>query len=110
MREIGESEGPFDIVVDDGSHQPKHIITTFEALYPFLKDEGHYFVEDVQTSYVPSYGGSFDLGAGGTTMNYFRALVDNVNHVYLKRQRIVADVQYPLQEICFYRHLIAMKK
>jgi len=38
--------GPFDIIVDDGSHIAEHIISAFETLYPLLKDDGLYIVED----------------------------------------------------------------
>ena len=48
----------FDIIIDDGSHQAKHIIASFNFLFPCLNDNGIYVIEDLQTSYFPRYGGS----------------------------------------------------
>jgi len=36
-----------DFIIDDGSHNYKDIIKTFEILYPRLKDGGIYFIEDL---------------------------------------------------------------
>lgn len=46
----------FDIVLDDGSHLPHHQIASIEHLWPHLRDGGVYIVEDLHTSYWPSYG------------------------------------------------------
>jgi len=48
----------FDIIIDDGSHVCSHIIKTFGVLFNYLKDDGLYICEDLQTSYWPRYGGS----------------------------------------------------
>lgn len=47
-----------DIVIDDGSHMAGHIPTTFEVFWPALRPGGLYVVEDLSTSYYPSYGGA----------------------------------------------------
>jgi len=51
--------GPLDIIVDDGSHKISHQITSFEALWPFVKKGGYYVIEDTQTSYMTKY---LDMG------------------------------------------------
>jgi hypothetical protein len=38
--------GPFDIVIDDGSHKCQDMITSFECLFPMLPAGGLYFIED----------------------------------------------------------------
>jgi len=57
-----------DIVIDDGSHMAGHIPTTFGVLWPALRSGGLYVVEDLSTSYYPSYGGAArptpDTGVG----------------------------------------------
>ncbi len=52
--------GPFDVVIDDGSHQPQHITTSFLNLYPGLTDNGIYIVEDTQLAFRPEVGGNND--------------------------------------------------
>jgi hypothetical protein len=43
--------GPFDIIIDDGSHQVEHQLISFAALFPYLKAGGIYVLEDLQTSH-----------------------------------------------------------
>ena len=48
--------GPFDLIIDDGSHKSSHIIASFNILFgPGLKDSGIYFVEDLHANYWPSW-------------------------------------------------------
>lgn len=69
--------GPFDLIVDDGSHQNAHQILTFQTLFPLLKDGGIYVVEDTCTSYWAQFGGG--LKKEGTCTEYFKGLIDEVN-------------------------------
>lgn|SRR5690606_26500720 len=81
LETIHEKSGPFDIVIDDGSHINEHVILTFEILFPLLKDGGIYVIEDTQTAYWESYGGdSHDLRNQKTLMNFFKNLTDGLNH------------------------------
>jgi hypothetical protein len=51
--QVGIKHGPFDIIVEDGSHMWEHQITTLRTLFPFVKQDGIYIVEDLQTNYGP---------------------------------------------------------
>jgi hypothetical protein len=37
----------FDIIIDDGNHDPKYQIKTLRNLFPKLKDNGVYIIEDI---------------------------------------------------------------
>lgn len=39
--------GPFDIIIDDGSHASHHQQISFATLFPYLADGGLYIVEDL---------------------------------------------------------------
>ena len=81
LTEIGEEYGPFDFIIDDGSHLNSDQIESFRILWPFVKDHGTYIIEDVQTSYWPAFGGGH-VGSGNyahSCMSYFKGLVDSVN-------------------------------
>jgi tetratricopeptide (TPR) repeat protein len=46
MAAVGQKYQP-DIIIDDGSHQADHILITFQALYPSLREGGLYLIEDL---------------------------------------------------------------
>jgi hypothetical protein len=52
LRRVVDEFGPFDLIMDDGSHHSSHIIASFNNLYAHgLKDTGIYFVEDLHANY-----------------------------------------------------------
>ncbi len=40
-------QGPFDVIVDDGSHRSEHIMATFNHMFPKLRPGGVYIIEDL---------------------------------------------------------------
>jgi hypothetical protein len=97
--------GVVDIIIDDGSHLNEHVVKTFEILFPRLAPRGIYAVEDTQTSYWidvdgVDWGGSSDLNAQHTSMNYFKSLVDGLNY-----EEFQLDDYVPTY---FDRHIVAM--
>ncbi len=78
---IAIEEGPFDIVIDDGSHVNAHQILTFERLFPHVKAGGIYVVEDVLTSYSSGFGGKpVNEQDRATCMGLFTELALYLNH------------------------------
>ena len=61
LDEFAKEYGPFDIIIDDGSHFTDHILTTFNSLYKFLRSEGCYVIEDMGTTYMKSFSGEPDI-------------------------------------------------
>jgi len=52
LREVVDEFGPFDVILDDGSHRSSHMIDTFRYLFPnALADGGIYLVEDIHANY-----------------------------------------------------------
>ena len=103
--------GPFDFVIDDGSHVNAHQIESFHILWPFVKDGGWYVVEDVQTSYWPSFGG----GAPGSPrhasscISFFKSLADSVNECeFLERPGV--ETAPSIGHIAFHHNLIVLRK
>ena len=85
---LSRDDGPFDIVVDDGSHRNAHQIFTFQHLWDALGDGGLYVIEDVQTAFWPGvvegvqWDGAFVLDPAFrlTCFGYFLELAKYVNH------------------------------
>lgn len=51
LRRLVDAHGPFDLIVDDGSHVWTDQIVSLETLFPTLAPGGLYILEDVHTSY-----------------------------------------------------------
>lgn len=74
---VAASHGPFDVIIDDGSHMGDHVIFTLRRLFPHLKPGGVYVVEDLAVAYSEEYGGG-TVGAAGTQVSLLKNLVDDV--------------------------------
>jgi hypothetical protein len=110
---LARETGPFDFVIDDGSHMNGHQIETFRILWPFVKDGGAYIVEDVQTSYWPSYGGGVlgTPGHGRSCMSFFKALADSVNlSEFLAPPPADAVLERTVGSIAFHHNLIVLTR
>jgi hypothetical protein len=46
ISKVTEKYGPFDIIIDDGGHTNTAVIKSFELLFPHVKENGLYIVED----------------------------------------------------------------
>src|SRR6202043_2999198 len=72
-----------------------------ETLFPILRSPGIYAIEDTQTSYWPSYGGSSQNIEDPTTiMGYFTRLTHSLNH-----EEILVGDYSPTESD---RHIVAM--
>lgn len=58
-------EGPYDVILDDGSHFAQHQIISFIALFPSLKSGGLYFIEDLHAH------------DGYATIEFFKVIAGN---------------------------------
>jgi demethylmacrocin O-methyltransferase len=86
LDELGCRLGPFDIVIDDGSHINDHVKTSFGGLFPHVRSGGLYVIEDLQTAYWPGYGGDdHDLVNADTSIRMLKALVDGLNYQELRK-------------------------
>jgi predicted O-methyltransferase YrrM len=49
VTQLAATHGPFDLIVDDGSHEPAEQRASLDLLLPHLRAEGIYVIEDVRT-------------------------------------------------------------
>jgi cephalosporin hydroxylase len=109
LKKLSAEYGGFDIIIDDGSHLNEHVIATFQILFPLLRPNGIYTVEDVQTSYWPGWGGGRDNP--GSMMAFFKNLADGLNHVeYPLEQYEPSYFDKNIVEISFFHNLIIVRK
>lgn len=78
LAQVAAEFGPFDIVIEDGSHAFDHQIGSFRALFRHVNAEGFYCCEDLCTSYwEEDFGGG--LRKANTAIEYFKNLIDEQN-------------------------------
>lgn len=110
LTRIGDTHGPFDLIVDDGGHQMHQQTTSFRQLWPRLNDRGLYIVEDTHTSYWPGFGGG--LRAPGSFIEFAKDLIDRMHSWYTED-----DAAFPLHPMAreiggirFYDSLVVIEK
>ena len=111
LHKLAGELGPFDFIIDDGSHLNAHQVESFRILWPFVRDGGWYVVEDVQTSYWPSYGGGMPGSPGyeKSCMRFFKSLADSVNHAEFLHTPSF-DTEPEIGHIAFHHNMIVLKK
>ncbi len=77
LESVVKEMGGLDIVLDDGSHQMKHIPATLKHLFPHLNYGGIYMIEDLHTAYWRKLGGGYRA-----KMNFFALLMDFVDDMH----------------------------
>ncbi|MEU1464992.1 hypothetical protein ABZ467_30690 [Streptomyces sp. NPDC005727] len=114
LRSMAEKYGPFDIVIDDGSHMSPHVITSFKTLFPCLAEDGIYVVEDLHGSYWPQLfeGSEDDLNAPEFTVGFLKEMVDGLNHEEFLRSetRVPKPTDRSIKGIHFYHNLAFIDK
>lgn len=113
LRSIHEKYGPFDVIIDDGSHMNRHVLVSFRCLFPLLKVDGIYAIEDTQTSYwTKVFGGSSrNLNDFETTMGFSKGLVDGLNYMEIEQpdyipsyyDRAISSVHFYHNQVFIYK-------
>jgi hypothetical protein len=112
--------GPFDIILDDGSHKTHHQIISFGALYrEALKDGGCYMVEDMHTNYWIKH-----VDSPETFIDVSKQMIDMMHEPYFDRKETHFRHEHPdaltemdlsylsanLDSICFHDSIVVFDK
>jgi hypothetical protein len=91
LAQVNEEFGPFDIILDDGSHKTHHQNISFGALFrPALKDGGCYMVEDAHTNYWLKHIDSED-----TFIELSKQMVDMLHEPYFDHKEVNFRQEHP---------------
>jgi len=107
LKYIVDTYGPFDIIIDDGSHIQNHIKTSFDFLYDYVKDDGVYVIEDTHTAYMKSYNGG--LKSPLNIIHHISKFVDDIHFRYIKDFFYVKKIKN-IKSISFYDSIIFIEK
>jgi hypothetical protein len=92
LSKICDEHGPFDVVIDDGSHKGQDVASALFTLFRRLSPGGLYFIEDIQTSYWPPYNGSsIASDCYDTAVRWLKLSVDLIN-----RDEVLDPTVFPL--------------
>lgn len=106
----------FDIIIDDGSHLCKDVITTFQFLFQRLAPGGKYFIEDLHCSYYGNFGGG--LREPSSSIEFLKCLIDALHFDYIRVDHIADDKTWGtfqaynrwIARITFYDSLCVLEK
>jgi hypothetical protein len=91
LKEVGESKGSFDLVVDDGAHLAPAQKTSLLALWPYLRSGGLYVIEDLQTSYMSKY--RMGWRHPETTVEFLKYLVDDIHGAFHRHDVVLPNME-----------------
>jgi hypothetical protein len=106
LKRICEEHGPFDIIIDDGSHIQSDVLNSFFFLYPTLNNGGCYIVEDTHTAYFNIFQGG--LRSNTNSISVFSNFVHNMNIEYMEEP--FNPVIENLSGLSFYNSMIVFEK
>ena len=89
LQRVVEETGPIDVVIEDGGHRPAQQIATFEVLYPHMKSDGVFLIEDLHTSYWKQWEGGYRRP--GTFIEYAKGLMDDLNAWHSREKGYVVN-------------------
>jgi hypothetical protein len=102
--------GPFDIIIDDGSHASPHQIMSLEMGWNSLRSDGIYLCEDTHSSYQPFYSGGLKLA--GTFIEHCKNVIDELHGFHScnpgeeKQSRFTSE----LNSLTFYDSVVVLQK
>jgi hypothetical protein len=100
--------GAPDVVLDDGSHIARHQRASFEILFPELKDDGLYIIEDLHTAY---WGGEYEGGfcRKGTAIELVKQMMDDMHSWYHQEQTMTPARDF-IDGIHVYDSIVVLQK
>lgn len=112
LKRIAVENGPFDLIVEDGSHYFEHQILAFETLFEHLADGGSFVCEDIQTSYLDDdeFGGG--ARKPGTFAEFAKGLLDTQHEWFTEKDtgQPVSELTRNLFSVHFYPCLVIAER
>lgn len=76
--------GPFDIIIDDGSHRTRDHLASFDTLYPRMNNGGLYVIEDLD--FAPGTVNHFRDHPDATLLDCYSFLIDRPQQMLVFRK------------------------
>lgn len=98
LNKMIEIIGKCDVIIDDGSHIPRHQIDTFNYLFEkMLKNGGIYIIEDIECSYWNPNKSLYGYKIGNdNAVEYFQSTPHKINSEFsgMKNHQYISSITY----------------
>ena len=108
LDDVFSEMGEIDIVLDDGSHQMKHVTETFNHLFPKINNDGLYVIEDLHTAFWKIYGGGYN--SKSNFFSYMLSLTKDMHHWYHNKGAKKHNVASQIKSIQIFDSIVSVKK
>jgi hypothetical protein len=110
LKELAERIPRIDILIDDGGHEMKQQINTFEVLFSHIDKNGVYLCEDMHTSYWPKFGGGYKKRS--SFIEYSKNFIDSINawHSVQPTRLSVTEFTRSVHSLHYYDSILVIEK
>jgi hypothetical protein len=108
LQRVVDEMGGLDVVLDDGSHNSRHIRKTLKFLYPQLQNDGVYMIEDLHCAYLPRFGGGFRWP--WSFMSDVKVILDDMHHWYHGRAELNQATAGAVYAMHLYDSIVVLDK
>jgi hypothetical protein len=108
LAEVVAEMGGIDIVLDDGSHDSRHIRKTFKTLIPKLSNGGVYMIEDLHAAYWSSFSGGYRKPS--SFIEDVKIMIDDMHHWYHPHGVKIEEAKDIITSMSIYDSIVAFEK
>ena len=112
LHDVASRHGPFDVVIDDGSHFAHEQMAAFRTLWAFVKPGGYFVIEDLQVNYWYGAEGSAMVDFLGGELQ--RALHARGTILWARpspeEQATLSPLEQEIEFIHLYRYIAVLRK
>lgn len=108
LASVIDEMGGVDIVLDDGSHDSRHIRASLDALYPRLSNGGIYMIEDLHAAYWPRLSGGYRRPI--SFMTVVKTIIDDMHHWYHHKGQKISSVAGKVGGLHIYDSIVVLEK
>jgi hypothetical protein len=108
LRSVVDELGAPDIILDDAAHVGRLQRTSFDVLFPLLREGGLYVIEDLHTSY---WRGVYEGGyrRRGTGIEFIKEMIDDM-HAWYHRSETRTPAKEQIGAIHVYDSVVVIEK
>lgn len=100
--------GGVDVVIDDGSHDSRHLLASFNVLFPKLSEGGVYIAEDLHCCYWPAYSGGYRWP--WSFIEAMKSIIDDMHHWYHGRSPRIPAAACHVRALHVYDSMVVIEK